>query len=356
MPDTPNSTEAPDYRVYRARRRLLPGRGDDGWTLGDLRRRDGRGPGGRTRKRLTVGRVVRWLAAAVALWLLVSLAAFLVSGLSATHVDSEAQQQLDPGSSGLFSATTTLILGSDARPKSSKEPGAAASGSRSDTIMLMRTGGGKSAKLSIPRDTIVDIPGHGRTKINAAYAYGGVGLTIQTIKQYLGIPINHVVEINFENFPKLIDSMGGIDYTGSCVVSVINGGYRNGGITLRLPAGTHHIDGKRALALARTRKNSCNRAEDDRARVRRQQKILAGMKDRVVSPSGFIRLPWISWQTPRAIRTDMGGPSLLAFTGGVATSGTAPTRVLRGDPTPTGSLIVTDARKRAAVKRFLNGG
>jgi LCP family protein required for cell wall assembly len=356
MPDTPNSTEAPEYRVYRARRRLLPGRGNGDRTLGDLRRGDGRGPATRTRKRLTVGRVVRWLAAAVALWLGISLVAFLVSGLTATHVDSEGQQQLDPGGPGLLSATTTLILGSDARPKGSKEPGAAAAGSRSDTIMLMRSGGGKSAKLSIPRDTIVDIPGHGRTKINAAYAYGGVGLTIQTIKQYLGIPINHVIEINFENFPKLIDSMGGIDYTGSCVVSVINGGYRNGGITLRLPAGTHHIDGARALALARTRKNACNRSEDDRARVRRQQKILAGMKDRVVSPAGFVRLPWISWQTPRAIRTDMGGPSLLAFTGGVASSGTAPTRVLRGDPTPDGSLVVTDARKRAAVRRFLNGG
>ncbi|MCW3045725.1 MAG: LytR family transcriptional regulator [Solirubrobacterales bacterium] len=356
MRDTPNSTEAPDYRVYRARRRLLPGRGDGGWSLGDLRRRDGRGPGRRTRKRVTVGRVVRWLAAAVALWLLVSLGAFLVSGLGAAHVDSEAQAQLDPGSSGLLSSTTTLILGSDARPKGSKEPGANASGSRSDTIMLMRSGGGTSAKLSIPRDTIVDIPGHGRTKINAAYAYGGAGLAIKTIKQYLGIPINHVIEINFQNFPTLIDSMGGIDYTGSCVVSVINGGYRNGGITLHLTAGTHHIDGKRALALARTRKNACNHAEDDRARVRRQQKILAGMKNRVVSPAGFIRLPWISWQTPRAIRTDMGGPSLLAFTGGVAASGTAPTRVLPGTPTPTGSLIVTDARKRAAVQQFLNGG
>jgi LCP family protein required for cell wall assembly len=356
MPETPNSTEAPEYRVYRARRRLLPGRGDGGSTLGDLRRRDGRGPGRRARKRLTFGRVVRWLVAAVALWLGISLVAFMVSALTATGVDSEAQQQLDPGGPGLFSPTTTLILGSDARPKGSKEGGAAASGSRSDTIMLMRSGGGKSAKLSIPRDTIVDIPGHGRTKINAAYAYGGAGLAIQTIKQYLGIPINHVIEINFENFPKLIDSMGGVDYTGSCVVSTINGGYRNGGITLHLPAGTHHITGKQALALARTRKNACNRREDDRARVRRQQKILAGMKDRVVSPAGFIRLPWISWQTPRAIRTDMGGPSLLAFTAGVAGSGTAPTRVLQGDPTPDGSLTVTDAHKRAAVQRFLNGG
>lgn len=356
MPDTPNRTEAPEYRVYRARRRLIPGRGDGGWSLGDLRRRDGRGPRKRARKRLTAGRVVRWLAAAIALWLGISLVAFMVSALSATGVDSEAQQQLDPGGPGLFSPTTTLILGSDARPKGSKEPGATASGQRSDTIMLMRSGGGTAAKLSIPRDTIVDIPGHGRTKINAAYAYGGAGLAIQTIKQYLGIQINHVIEINFENFPKLIDSMGGVDYTGSCVVSVINGGYRNGGITLRLPAGTHHIDGKRALALARTRKNACNHREDDRARVRRQQKILAGMKDRVVSPSGFIRLPWISWQTPRAIRTDMGGPTLLAFTGGVAASGTAPTRVLQGSPTPTGSLIVTDAHRRAAVKQFLNGG
>ena len=59
----------------------------------------------------------------------------------------------------------------------------------------------------------------------------------QTIKQYLGITIDHVFEVNFDNFPDLVDAMGGIDYTGGCVVSRINGGFKNGGFTLRLPAG-----------------------------------------------------------------------------------------------------------------------
>ena len=131
----------------------------------------------------------------------------------------------------LTSPNTILVLGSDARTKDSKEPGANKIGqpSRSDTIMLMRVGGGKSARLSIPRDTIVDIPGHGRDKINAAYAYGGPGLATKTVSQYLGIDVNHIVEVNFENFPAFIDALGGIKYTGGCVVSNINGGRKNGG-------------------------------------------------------------------------------------------------------------------------------
>ena len=67
----------------------------------------------------------------------------------------------DDGSSGLGSPTTTLVLGSDPRPKGTKEPGAAGAAQRADSIMLLRSGGGASAKLSIPRDTLVTIPGHG---------------------------------------------------------------------------------------------------------------------------------------------------------------------------------------------------
>jgi LCP family protein required for cell wall assembly len=219
--------------------------------------------------------------------------------------------------------------------------------------MLIRSGGGASARLSIPRDTLVDIPGHGRGKINASYAFGGAALSILTVKEYLGIEVNHVIEVSLENFPKLVDAMGGIDYTGGCVVSLINGGARNGGYTLRLPRGTTHIDGEQALALARTRKNLCRPNEDDRARVRRQQKVLASMKSRAVSPAGFARAPWIAWQTPRAIRTDMSGVTLVGFMTGLALGGDAPTRVLRGTPTPDGSLTVSDADRRAAVRRFL---
>ena len=123
--------------------------------------------------------------------------------------------------------------------------------------MLIRTGGGHAARLSIPRDTVVEIPGHGLQKINAAHAFGGPAESVAVIKRWLGIPINHVVEVNFENFPQLIDAMGGVDYTGGCIISRIDGGFSQGGYTLRLPAGTHHIDGKQALALARTRENLC---------------------------------------------------------------------------------------------------
>ena len=98
-------------------------------------------------------------------------------------------------------------------PEGHAEPGADHDrrASRSDSIMLMRVGGGANARLSIPRDTVVDIPGHGPDKINAAYAIGGPALAITTVKQYLGIKINHLVEVNFENFPELIDALGGID-------------------------------------------------------------------------------------------------------------------------------------------------
>ena len=82
---------------------------------------------------------------------------------------------------------------------------------------------------------------------------------MQTIEQYTGIDINHVMIVSFEDFPALIDAMGGITYRGGCVVSRINGGFKNGGYTLRLPAGKSHIDGKQALALARTRKNAATR-------------------------------------------------------------------------------------------------
>ena len=371
MPDSPDPTgapERPEYRLYRSRPRLLGGRRRDGGSLLDELRgdRDARAPrpgrrlGGR--KRITVGRIVKWLVLALVGWVALSVVLFLVSSVvQHNKANSEAETALDAGGPGLLSATTTLVLGSDQRPSGSKEPGASTSGpSRSDSILLIRSGGGKSAKLSIPRDTVVDIPGHGRDKINAAYAIGGAALTIQTVKQYLGIPINHVIEINFQSFPDLIDAMGGVDYTGGCVVSRINGGYKNGGYTLRVPAGTTHIDGKAALALARTRHNDCNKRENDLTRERRQQKIISAMKSRLVSPAGFIRLPWVAWAAPKTIKSDMGGPSLMAYAAGIGTSGSPPTRILRpsgGVTLPDGGagLIVSDAEKQREVRRFEAG-
>jgi LCP family protein required for cell wall assembly len=305
---------------------------------------------------------VKWVLLALAAWILGSVLVFLVSAqIESGKVSDEAKSALDDGGYPLTSANTILVLGSDLRTAGTKEPGAATSGpSRSDSILLMRVGGGHSARLAIPRDTVVDIPGHGRNKINAAYAFGGAALAIETVKQYLGIEVNHVVEVSFNNFPDLIDALGGVDYTGGCVVSRINGGFKNGGFTLRLKRGTTHLNGKQALALARTRKNDCNKRENDLTRARRQQKIVAAMKSRLLSPTTFIHMPWIAWAAPKALRSDMGGISLLGLFAALETSGSSTPRVLLpsgGVTLPDGGagLVVSDREKQSEVARFLKG-
>jgi LCP family protein required for cell wall assembly len=373
--------DRPSYTLYRSKPRGLRERlrGEDAG-LAELQgapaaaprapwRRRARGPattGGvaipRRRRPITPRRVLLWLVLALIGWLALSLVLFLVSAqIERSKVSDAAKSALKPAGFPLTSANTVLLLGSDARPKGSKEPGANPGGpSRSDTIMLWRVGAGHAARLSIPRDTVVDIPGHGPDKINAAYAYGGAALSIRTISDYLGIPINHLVEVSFENFPKLIDALGGVDVTTGRVCSEINGGVRNGGQTLRLPAGTHHLSGKQALVLARTRHNLCNPAEDDLTREKRQQQILSGMKDALLSPLSFFRLPWISWYAPKAMRTDMGGPTLLGFFAAAASGGSPPVDVLKPSsfvtlPNGGSGLLVSDAERRAAVARFLGG-
>lgn len=304
---------------------------------------------------LTAGWVAKTVLKLAFLWLALAFVAFFVS--ATIHQTGSGGNALGGGGTPPFAATNVLVLGSDARPKNSKEPGADSGGpSRSDTMMLLRVGGGHNARLSIPRDTIVDIPGHGRSKINAAYAYGGAELAIKTVESYLGIDVNHLIEVNFENFPDLIDAMGGVDYTGSCVVSRINGGYRNGGFTLRLKKGTTRIDGKQALALARTRKNECNKRENDFTRARRQQKLLSAMKGRIVSFSGFLHGPFIGWNAPKAIKSDMSAPTLFGVFSALATSGSSTPRVLKTTPDGASTgLIASDASRRAAVRRFLDG-
>jgi LCP family protein required for cell wall assembly len=363
--------DSPQYTKYRSRPRL-PWERDDELTPGEprepapkrrrwpFRRREGEP---RRRRRLTVGRVLGYLAMGVVAWLLVSLVVFLISAqIQSAQVSDAADARLSGGGYPLTSPNTILVLGSDARTKKGAEPGAQTIGqpSRSDSIMLLRAGGGANAQLSILRDTVVDVPGHGRGKINAAYAFGGPSLAIETVEQYLGIPINHLVEVNFENFPELIDSLGGITYTGNCVISKINGGLRNGGYTLRLKAGTNELTGKEALALARTRKNDCRPQESDHARAIRQQKIINAIKDKVISFETFVRLPWVAWAAPKAIRSDMSGPTLLGLIGAELIGGSSKKYLLEpsGNVTlPDGGagLTVDEATKEKAVKQFLEG-
>ncbi len=356
----PDPDQPPQYTRYRAGRRLLPRRNEEERVQPE---RDAAGLGvAGWLKRITVKRVLLALLALIVAWVALSLVLFLASShFERTPPPGNVAGVLDPAGFPLTSANTILVLGSDRRQKDSKEPGAETTGpGRSDTIMLIRTGAGHSARLSIPRDTVVEIPGHGLQKINAAHAYGGPAESISVIEHWLDIPINHLVEVNFENFPQLIDAMGGVTYTGGCIVSRLDGGSSNGGYTLRLTKGTHHLDGKQALALARTRENLCEPSETDIQREEHQQALFTDMKSRLLSPSSFFRLPWIAWNAPPAIISDMSGETLIGLFGALAVSGTPPTRVLKpsGNITlPDGEegLTVSEAERRSAVARFLAG-
>lgn len=374
------SDQPPQYTRYRARPRLpVPsqgGSGNDAATLhgpGRLPPGPGRAPrrarqpraGRRTvawRRWATPKRILASLLVLVAGWVALSLALFLISShFERTSLPGNVAAVLDPSGFPLTSANNILVLGSDRRQKDSKEPGAETTGyGRSDTIMLIRTGGGHAARLSIPRDTVIEIPEHGLQKINAAHEFGGPAESVSVIEHWLGIPINHVVEVNFENFPQLIDAMGGVTYTGGCIVSNLDGGSADGGFTLRLSAGTHHLDGKQALALARTRENLCAPNETDIQREEHQQALFTDMKNQLLSPSSFLRLPWIAWHAPPAIISDMSGPELLGMFAALAATGTPPTRVLL----PTGQITLPDGEegltiseeaRRADVAQFMSG-
>lgn len=373
-PEDPEEPDGrPEYRVYRSRKPLFSRRaGDDREQLRRLRGdgsqppraesgdrgrdpsrprlpRGRRGRGPRVRKRIGGWRIVRWLVLAAIAWVTLSVVVFLVSAQIQQGKVSDANQYLGGAGYPLTSPNNILVLGSDVRDASTAEPGAQTTGNgRSDSILLLRVGGGANSRLSIARDTLVDIPGSGRQKINAAYAIGGTALAVQTVERFTGVDVHHVMLVSFEDFPQLIDAMGGITYRGGCVVSKINGGFSNGGYTLRLRAGKTHIDGKQALALARTRKNACNPDENDLTRARRQQKIAGAMKRRLLSPMAFARLPLISWNVPKALRSDMSGPTLLGVFGALSIAGTPRTEVLG-----TLSGQIAEDVKQAKVRRFL---
>src|SRR3954451_20850648 len=359
-PQSPPSAR-PEYKVYRSRKRLRDRFGPvAGNPLEALRKRRGKSPKpimpGETPAKPTWGRVVKWVALVVVAWILVAIAAFFISAQTSPGVSQETKDALSPGGA-VLTGSNVLVLGSDQRPKGSKEPGASTSGpSRSDSIMLLHVGVGTVRKLSILRDTQVDIPGHGAGKINSAYALGGAPLTIKTLEGFFGsdLRINHIVEVNFTDFPDLIDALGGVDITlKKCISSNSFGGKR-----VRLHKGDHHLNGEEALRFARVRQNRCAPNEDDRARAARQQQVFAAMRDKVVSPlhwpSSFIRGPFIAWNAPRAIRSDMHGPGLAALFTDLATGGSGKTDVLQA--TPSGNdLIASEVARHDAAQTLLKG-
>ncbi len=327
--------------------------------LDSLRRRLGRRRDrepGEPREGVSLGRILKWVAVAIVAWLLFSLVLFLVSAQVEHGVSDNTKQALAGGGS-LFTGSNILVLGSDQRggdsiDKSQQGPG------RADSIMVVHTAFGSVRKLSIPRDSYADIPGHTAQKINAAYALGGPSLTIETVEQYLGngLKINHIIEVDFKDFPKLIDALGGVTVNNK--TKICSPPFDNFWKGFRLPKGKQHLDGTTALGYSRVRKNPCAPAENDLDRAARQQEVLNGIRHQLTSPTTFFRLPLVSWRAPKALRSDMHGPGLLALFTDLATSGSGDTMVL--DPSclscgPGSSLEVSEGTRREAVRKLLKG-
>jgi LCP family protein required for cell wall assembly len=346
----------PEYKVYKSRPGLLDRlrSPSDAWDrLRRNRQLRRRLPGEPERgKAFWIKRTLKWIAIAAVAWVLLSIVLFFVSAQLEKGLPKSAAGSLSGGGS-LASGSTILVLGSDQRPPGEHEPGAGGP-SRSDSIMLLRASFGSVRRLSIPRDSYAAIPGHGSQKINAAYAIGGPGLAVKTVENFLGggVTINHLVLVSFQDFPRLIDALGGIDVTlERCVVS---GNVFETGGRLRLSRGTHHLDGQQALEFSRVRENRCAPNETDIQRAERQQLVLQRIRAKALSPTTFFRLPWVAWDAPRTIRTDLGGPGMSMLFGDIITGGSGTTHVLKPSGIGPGtSLIISPAEKQAAVKEFL---
>jgi LCP family protein required for cell wall assembly len=152
----------------------------------------------------------------------------------------------------------------------------------SDTLMLIHVSGDRShvTVVSLPRDSWVNIPGHGMNKINAAYGLGGPRLVVQTVEQLTGLTVNDFVQVNFLGFVKVIDALGGVNI---CLPYAVDDRYSG----LHLPAGLHHVDGITALEYARDRHSF---ALSDLARIQDQQRLMSSMLKEAIS-SGTLADP-----------------------------------------------------------------
>jgi len=347
----------PEYKVYKSRRNPFSGLGSGG--LDGLRRR-GRDKGPREpreRGKITPGRVAKWLAVALVAWLLFSLVLFVVSAQVSGGLSPRSERALS-GGSNLLAGSNVLVLGTDTRAGDSIDKSQTGP-ARADTIMVLHTSLGGFRRLSIPRDAQADIPGHSIQKINAAYALGGRALMIETVERFLGngLKINHLMEIDFKGFPKFIDAIGGVTVTAKR--RICSPPFDNFFKGLRFKKGENQLTGRKALGWARVRKNRCAPSENDLDRAERQQQLLAGVRGQITSPSIIFRAPWAAWKAPRAFKTDLHGPGLLALMTDAAIGGTGDSEVLRPSCLgcgAQGSLVVPEGERRDAVDRLQNGG
>lgn len=176
--------------------------------------------------------------------------------------------------------TAVLLVGSDGRdnltPEEQRRLGTGSTdGRRTDTMMLLYTPpSGKSVLLGLPRDSFVEIPGRGNNKLNAAFAYGGAPLLIQTIEHNTGIRVDGYLEVGMAGLANMVDAVGGVEV---CPAQPM----QDKDSRLDIPAGCQDLDGPTALAYVRMRKAD---PRGDLGRMERQREVIGQIVKRAIHP------------------------------------------------------------------------
>ncbi|GAA1628732.1 hypothetical protein GCM10009790_09020 [Georgenia ruanii] len=253
--------------------------------------------------------------------------------------------------------TTYLIAGSDSRADGTIPDGT--EGQRTDSIMLLQQpASGPAALISLPRDTYVEIPGHGGNKLNAAYALGGAPLLVQTVEHLTGLTVDHYVQIGMGGVQQVVDAVGGVelclDYNVSDPESM-----------LEWTAGCHIADGPTALAFSRMRKQD---PKGDIGRAERQRQVVGAVVKKVATPATLLnpadQVKLLDAGTGAlVVDTDTGivdlGRMALAFraaTGPNGIVGTPPVANLNYRPGRIGSAVLLDQDKAPTFFQRMRDG
>lgn len=227
-------------------------------------------------------------------WRLGQIKRIAVGGLHRQGASAQSQ-------GGSVAPFTLLVVGSDTRSLGSAAnaqfgSSSEVSGQRSDSIILVRVVPKTRtlALMSIPRDTLVPIPGYGTTRINTAFNSGTPTLLVSVLQQDFGIEVNHVVEFDFATFEQIANAVGGVQQWFPAPA-------KDAFSLLNVPAGCVNLSGAQALAFARSREyqyylngqwNYQYYPESDLARIQRQQAFTRDLvhKARRVAPTNLIEL------------------------------------------------------------------
>lgn len=238
-----------------------------------------------------------------------------------------------------------LLLGVDAGDyanKTSKNP------KRSDTMIIIRyiPENNKVYMLSIPRDTRIMIDGKVE-KLNSAHRIGGTSLAIETIETMLGIKINYYAKVDYSGFRNCIDAIGGID-----MEIPFNMDYDAYDISIHFKKGeTVHMDGKKAEAFVRWRKNNDGGgyAMGDLGRAATQQEFMLKVVEKLKTPSGMLKAPGLIETASKYVTTDMTAKTMLKYMFKLRNVDTSQIekRVLAGEPKYMGgvSFFIYDKEK-----------